>query len=733
MIDPLQPDAVGTTQDSTGLKGFITELRQRNVVKVGVAYAITGWLIIEVVNNTFPVFDFPRWTSQFAILLVILGFPVALVFAWIFELTPQGLRTTASADTPPAYAALQGQKLNTFIVGLIGIAVAFLLLDRFVLTSDASTGAMASAPAAAVAGTPRLSIVLPVQRPLRISGWPNDSLALSPDGSTLAYTAFIRDRPTDSLRERSQLFVRTMNSRTVSPIPQSEGSSQPFFAPDGQSLAFFTSEGELKRANLSGGAPVTLVEGLAGGAWSFGAWTDGDNIVYSDRTELYLVPATGGVPKNMTTINPDNKELNHIFPSAVPGAEAVVFTVNSEPPFDRHLEVLMLDSGERRLVLDNASGAHVLASGHLIFQRDTTVMVAPFDLATQTVTGPAVTVPDSIRMDNPSLTYPQAQLAVARNGTLAYLPEENVTGVLGTLTPGTRFESFALADDYYAEPRVAPDGLTMSFVLRGDRASVLYTYDMERGTTSRLSQDGAEVQAAAWRPDGNGMAIAVTRQGISLLGNGSQELLVPFEPNTSKRNMAWTPDGRELVYTRQQQEAHDIWVHHIDGSQPDHPLLAGPKRELDPALSPDGRWLAFTSAETGMYQIYVLAYPDGDRYTVSRDGGSYPVWSADGSSLFFVGLNDDLPTMMRVDVATGPRGLQLSSPQAVFPMEESAADGEDFRYSSGDNATGAGYDILPDGRFLLVRSPKPENREIVIVQNWFDEVGRLAPAPTQAN
>lgn len=246
MAEPLQQ---GPARSAQGLKGFIAELRQRNVFKVAVAYAITGWLIIEVVNNVFPVFDFPRWTLQFAILLVMLGFPVALVFAWIFEITPEGLRTTATADTPPAFAAAQSQKLNSMILGLIGLAVAFLFLDRFALSSSAPAASASVAPAAAVSGTQRLSILLPEKQPVLLDRWPTSSLALSPDGSTLVYTAQNRDLPADRAGGRKQLFQRTLNSRTISALPDTFGATQPFFAPDGNSVAFFTPEGELKIGN----------------------------------------------------------------------------------------------------------------------------------------------------------------------------------------------------------------------------------------------------------------------------------------------------------------------------------------------------------------------------------------------------------------------------------------------------------------------------------------------------
>ena len=168
-------------------------------------------------------------------------------------------------------------------------------------------------------------------------------------------------------------------------------------------------------------------------------------------------------------------------------------------------------------------------------------------------------------------------------------------------------------------------------------------------------------------------------------------------------------------------------MHDTDGAQPDRPILATTAREASPALSPDGRWLAFGSQESGRFEVYAQAYPEGQRYTVSREGGLLASWSADGSALFFVSLRYDGRKMMRVAVTVDSSGLQLGNPEPVFDMNYIAPDGTAYRYNQGSNVTGAGFDILPDGRFVLLREAEPVNREVVIVQNWFDEVRRLAP------
>jgi len=709
------------------------ELKRRKIFKVAAVYAVVSWLVIQVATAITPALLLPTWTPSLVVVLLLLGFIPTLIAAWAYEMTPEGLRPDAQVAPVTGLQATAAQPINYVILVVVLLVAGVQLVERFTSEQPAPASAGAT-PSAAVTATQRVSIVLPERQPILIDRFPSNSLALSPDGRTLVYAAENLDLPADRPGGRKQLFQRSLDSRTVSALPGTFAAGQPFFSPDGQTVGFFTRAGALKKIALSGGAPVTLVEDLVGSSWAYGVWSAEDDIVYDNRN-LYSVPAGGSTPEQLTSLNAGSKELFHRFPSLVPGKRAVLFTVLSEFPVDRRIEVLLLDSGERRVVLDNASDAHVLASGHVLFQRDSTVMLAPFDVDTLTVTGPAVAVPEAIGMDNAYSPNPRAQLIVSDNGTLAYLPEAVSTRELGTLVPGGSFEPFGLADDYYAQPRVAPDGRTLSFLLQRAGESILYSYDLGRGTTARLSQDNNTVEAAAWRPDGAALAMSIPGQGISLLENGRQNLLIPREPGYSKRNIRWTPDGRQLVYTRQQGRNHDLWVHDVDGALPDRPVLATAASEENPAPSPDGRWLAFDSDESGRVDVYIQAYPQGARHTVSLEGGRHPLWSADGTTLFFVGVHEERQKMMRVAVTAGPNGLQLGNPEPLFDMRYTAPDGTDFSYERGDNVYGAGFDLLPDGRFVLLRSPEAENREVVIVQNWFDEVRRLAPGavslPTQ--
>ncbi len=710
------------------LTTFVGQLRQRNVFKVAAAYAITGWLLIEVVNNVFPVFNFPQWTSQFAILLVLLGFPIALVFAWIFELTPEGIKTTATANTPPGVQQLQSQKFNFVILGLVVLATGFLLVDRFVLDGG-NRAEDVSAQATPVTGVQRMSLVLPRNRLLVIGGWPSRDIAISPDGSKIVYRAENRDLPVD--RPRTQLQVRELNSLTVTDLPDTLDPfvHTPFFSPDGQWVAFLTADNILKKVDLAGGNAITLATAV--GSVTHGVWTTDGKIIFnviSLDVGLSQVSAEGGQPTTLTSVDAANGENYHILPVLLPSPAHVLFTVINEPPRPPHVEVVDLDTGARQPLLDNAIALQVLDSGHLLFQRDGDILLMPFDAAALTLTGTAVAVTEDIAFDSPANTQPYAEVVVAANGTLAYLPAVGPTGELGILEPGAGFESLGLPADYYSQPRVAPDGRSLAVVIAGNMKSAVYRYDLERGTLARLSQDDAYIRNAEWRPDGGALAIAPRGGGIAVLENGIKRLVVP-EPAgpAAVFDVKWSADGSQLFYLWQEGATlRDIRVSSSDGSQ-DTPAVAGPAEDVNPAPSPDGRWLAYVTDESGRYEVYVQAYPGGAAQIVSTEGGFGPRWSASGDALYYVGTHDNTLKMLRVTVGADANELRLGQPEPLFDMDQPSVTGLRYSFARPGNASGPSYDILPDGRFVLVRNSIEDRREVVVVLNWFDEVRRLAP------
>src|SRR5262245_3005074 len=332
----------------------------------------------------------------------------------------------AAASAPPLRSAWSRTLTWTLAASVFGLAIALALWSR----NESAPGA--SPPA-------RVSVMLPANRPISISGFPTRSVALSPDGTQLVYVGTNLDAPADQLRARTQLQLRSLGSLAVRDLPGTTGARQPFFSPDGQWVGFFTVTDELKKVSLGGGNPITLLTKI-NGANAFGVWTEDDTIVFSSTKGLRRVPADGGAISDLTTSDADRDEISHRFPTLVPSRRAVLFDVRYNQTRPSRIEAVMLDSKERRVVVENGNVPLVLSSGHLLFQRNDTILIAPFDAERMVVTGPAVALVDDIRRDSATSPLPVPELAVSRSGTLVYVPPTDNSKTLGLVGRARAFE-----------------------------------------------------------------------------------------------------------------------------------------------------------------------------------------------------------------------------------------------------------------------------------------------------
>lgn len=717
---------------------FIDEFKRRNVFKVGVAYAIVSWLLIQVADTLLPAFEAPGWVLRVFFLLVMLGFPLAILLAWAFELTPQGIRPTSAVDPAESTAPQTGMMLNYTILCLLVLAVGFLLLDRYAIGGSTATIANVSAPEiVSPARAQRLSLVLPQEASI-VFGWrPGHSLAISPDGQTVAFAA----AGVDEGPNQSRLYVRELNSLAIREIESADNPRQPFFSPDGQWIGFFNENRELKKVSLDGGPAITLAGGLNGAVWGTGTWLADQRIVFSTRGDpsiIQSVSADGGEVTDLTELDPANREIDHITGTALPDTNTVLFTTlrDVENSIIGRIEVLDVDTGERRLVLENAANPQYLDSGHLVFSRDDVPMVAPFDQQQLAVTGPALPLRDALRRDGASGQGRVPQLAVSRSGTLAYVPPINTLRRVYRVSRDGSSEALAIRPDRYDSITVSPDAryATLQIASGGDRE--IWLHDFERATTTRLSQAETE-QSPAWYPQSDSLVVTSTTGGgrYLMLRNlgGTERRLMEFTPNVySLRNGSWHPDGRQLAITRQQGSEHDILLLQVDADADTEvtsaPLIVGPTIDHSPRFSPDGRWLAYVSNRGDAPQVYIRRYPDGEELIASTGDRAFaPEWSRDGSELYFLQSDDsgdgDSAYMTAVTVTEAGGRLTIDRPVALFPIRSRNPQGLQEAYSFSSINGGAGYGVLPDGSFLMARGPSGmHQQEIVLVQNWFSEL-----------
>jgi Tol biopolymer transport system component/tRNA A-37 threonylcarbamoyl transferase component Bud32 len=574
-----------------------------------------------------------------------------------------------------------------------------------------------AAPAAAPIS--RLSIVPPPDRPLVIGGDPTRSLALSPDGSEIVYVASVPDSSQAGARQR-QLVVRALASRTVRDIPGTTNATQPFFSPDGQWVGFFTSLGELEKVSLAGGNPITLATGINGSTWSFGVWMRDGTIVFSAASALLRVPAEGGAVSALAARDPGQPGPALISsPTQTASGRTILFSVrNGFAQGTSRIDAIRLDSGTRVQVLEDAGSPFVTSDGrHLLFARGGASLVAPFDEATLRVTGPAVPLVDDIQRAGPP------ELAIADTGTLAYVAGNHETDAIGLVSRDGAFRPLAIPRGDYGQPRVSPDGRTLAFTAVTAKRSEVHLFDIARGRLATLPASGAE-SALAWSPDSQSLAVTTetpTATGIALADlAGGVRLLLKGGGNLL-RNASFSPDGTRLAYTLQQGSPLDIWMLTLGDPPSSAPFLNGAAAEHSPRFSPDGRWLAYVSNESGRAQVYIRRYPQGPRFVVSIDGGQGPVWRRDGRELFFEGVSNGLPKLMSVAVTpAGDAALRLAPPVPILDLRTADADGEVEQYEPSRSSTGAEYDVLPDGtRFVMLRRAESP-REIVIVPRWMD-------------
>jgi Tol biopolymer transport system component len=560
----------------------------------------------------------------------------------------------------------------------------------------AMTWAIARSPGPAPAPAPvtRWSITL-VE-----SGGGERGVALSRDGRWLAYTGRVLPvRP---------IWVRALDEINARPIPGTEGGRRPFFSPDGKWLAYFSSFGRssLMKVPLAGGAPTRLCENAA---FHGGSWGDDDQIIFSGAGQsLMRVSASGGPCETLTTSDvEDVRTGHHRSPQILPGGKAVLFGIAVPGGTDdSQIAVLDLDSREYRVLDQRGTSARYVSSGHLVYARSSTIFAVPFDIDRLMATGPEVLAVDGVLWgeNNGATAY-----TVSATGTLVYTSAETAHRTLVWINrgDGTAQPSPAPPREY-GSVSVSPDGRRVATFLTRGGSGVLIV-DLERGTVSRVSQRGT---FPVWTPDG---ARVVWAQGGQVFwtaadGSGTPELLAS-EPWALVESTS--PDGRTLSYTvsdsADMKSRRVIKLFQLPGapSAGSSVLLSGTSNHSESGgrISPDGKWIAYVSDESGKRQVYLRLHAGpGGKVPISIDGGDEPRWSRTPQELFF--RNPATNQLMTVDIPKAP-GSEQGRPRALASLGTSL------------------WDVAPDGkRFLVVTNPDSgaDPATVQVVMNWFGEL-----------
>ena len=552
----------------------------------------------------------------------------------------------------------------------------------------------------------------------RVTG--RTAMTLSADGRSLF---FVGSGPEpDSVR----LYRRDFDLPEAVALEGTEGAALPFLSPDGQWIGFFTRDGVLMKAPTEGGLPVAVTGVMSGPAGA--SWAPDDRIVYDQLAGLFQVSADGGTPEALTEVDPERGEYRHMLPRMLPGGGAVLFTVQ-KALFgwdDAEVVVQSLETGERSVLIENAADARYVNSGHLVFVRSATLMAVPFDVDRLEVTGGAVALLDgvtqSVNVAASDYDTGAAQFDVSDAGDLIYLPggiaPDSLSTVIWVDRQGAR-EPVLDEPMAYFSVRISPDGQRLAYTTLGSNRGV-WVHDLGRGGTTRLSE-GLSIYAI-WTPEGQRVVFDRIEAELPNLFWRAQDGSSPTERLTTSDGpqfpASWTPDGQALVFADQD----GIAALRIDGDRtPERVVDDG--GTVNPALSPDGRWLAYVASDTGRPEVYVQPYPGpGGRRQVSTQGGGMPAWSPDGRELFYVAPpeDDDGPARLTaVDIVTEPV-FEPGRPEALFDWEYGGS--RPIRH----------FDVAPDGRFLVTvgeeREPLPRGHLRLIV-NWVDQLAERVPRP----
>jgi Tol biopolymer transport system component len=530
-------------------------------------------------------------------------------------------------------------------------------------------------------------------------------IAISPDGQRVAYVM--------GEAATQQLYVRKLDQLEATAIRGIASARNPFFSPDGNWIGFWDATG-LKKVSVNGGPAVTICN--IGDTPLGASWGTDDRIIFATTAfrGLFRVNAGGGTPETLT--RPD--QSGHLFPEILPGGKAVLFAIapRGGAVDNSQIAVLSLATSEQKVLIQGGSSPHYAASGHIVYAVAGTLRAVPFDINRLEVRGNPVPVLEHVL----TKATGAADFSIAQDATLVYVsgdsgrPERTLVwvdreGHEQPLDAPTRA---------YAYAHISPDGTRVALDIR-DQDSDIWIWDLMRRTLTRLTFDPGLNREAVWTPDGRRLAFSAQREGSediywqSADGTGSPERLTK-----AGRVMpsAFTPDGKRLLI-HPTGAPRDISIVDLDGEHHTEPLLHTTFEEQNAEVSPDGRWIAYQSNESGRDEIYVRPFPEinNGRWQVSVGGGTRPAWSRNGRELFYY---IDPGKLMAVSIQPGT-GFTAGTPQVIV-------DGNYLAPQSGRN-----YDVSPDGkRFLMIKTAQTAQAaapsELVVVLNWLEELKRLA-------
>ena len=723
------------------MRSLISKFKGSNVAKVGSAYVIVAWVVIQLIDSVLPTFEAPNWVGQSLIFILLLGFPITLVIAWASESVASN-DSDMSVSEPSRYLTSQLTRRLIFVGGPSAAVAGILAFLVFPFNPESEpdvnnivASSTYSAPLEYIYGPEtkpvRSSLILGQTRSRRIGM--RTELGLSNDGSRLVFNSY---------GESGGININILELDSLDPILVQDvnlsydlgycNCGGPSFSPDGEWI-LYVENSLLHRVRSEGSAPQEISDIES----TFGAhWVDGNTILYTNFRDgkLYRMTSAGRSPELVQ--GQIDLGLVHSFPYQINSDGALIYTIHPNESVSLG-NIYLLDPaiGQSTLLIEDAFNAKYATSGHIVFVRDGSIWAVPFDESSLKIVGEEVPVITGVETwaDRGISNYDFSDY-----GRLVYLPGEQLTPGAARVSEsnlvwinkdGTE-EPIDLRPQSFSFPQISPDGnfLALTITEEGRPNSDIWVYDFLRKTLGKRTFTGV-ASRAIWSRDGTHLffrtvdasGIANGIWSIPTSGTGSPELLV----QEAVLPLTTSPDGLTLLYERGVGIERNVYAFSEAEEISLDPIFSNSRDITNSKISPDGKWISYVSVETGINQVYIHPYPEVDsgRWQVSINGGNEPVWRSDGKSIYFIGSEDQL---LRVtNLSDSDSQFSASFPEIVVELD-------DVQINRTRN-----YDVHPfDEKFLFLRDPgtvgllNADVVSLVMVENWFEELKRLVPIDT---
>ncbi len=522
---------------------------------------------------------------------------------------------------------------------------------------------------------------------------------VSPDGRLVAFDA------TDTTGKQL-IWLRALDSLEARSLPGTEGASRPFWSPDSRFLGFVAG-GKLKKIDVSGGPAQTLADTPSG---SDGAWSSEGVILLDGRATdpILRIPSAGGVPKEEVAPDASKNQASVGWPEFLPDGRHFLYVIGPSRPEDSTLVVRDLESKVEKVLFKTSSRVQYAPPGFLVYVREQTLMAHAFDLAALELRGEPVPLAEDLGIDAVGL----AHFSASQTGVLVHRAGEASNRQLVWADRSGKELGVVAEPAQYASVWPSPDGKRLVLELGDPRTSRadLWIRDLGRGVSSRFTFDAKDDSTPLWSPDGRSIVFTSDRKGVANLyikaaaGTGEEEVL--FESNEDKYATDWSRDGAYLLFfSRGAETRWDIWALPMTGERRPFPVVKTRFSELNATLSPDGRYVAYQSFESGRPEVYVQEFPEARRkWQVSTEGGAQAFWRADGRELYYRSADNRI---MAVPVEGGAT-FSAGTPSGLFRAQLASI------------TTRTHYRPTPDGQRFLILAPEARATIVptTVVLNW---------------